>query len=68
MIIGGIDFFNDAEVNVQELSEVSQKQFNEIVEYWKNEVEWYNTGHYSEQFGDPEENKIKEYSFDIDQE
>ena len=44
----GIDFFNDAEVNVQELSEVSQKQFNEIVEYWKNEVEWYNTGHYSE--------------------
>lgn len=54
----GVDFFNDAECNVIDGSEVTEKEYEQIVSYWESEVNDHNEGEYTEQFGDYNEKEI----------
>lgn len=47
-----VDFFSDAECNVQDGSTVTEARYKEIVDYWKSEVSAHNNGQDTEQFGD----------------
>lgn len=62
----GGDFFADVEANYHEESRIGKKAFRELVDYWQNEVDTYNNGGYSEQFGSQNENWIAEYLFMVE--
>ncbi len=59
----GCDCFNDLECNIADGSDVTAEGYANIVEYWQGEVDAYNSGAWSEQFGDPSESRIKEFGF-----
>lgn len=48
----GVDFFRDAECNVDDGSTVTLEEYQEIVDFWEDEVNCHNDGEDTEQFGD----------------
>lgn len=48
----GDDFFHDVECNLVDGSEITAKQYVEVVDYWESEVADHNNGMDTEQFGD----------------
>ena len=61
----GCDCFADIERNVVTGSEMSQEEFDQLVEFWEDEVAWYNAGNASECLGDPDESPVKEFLFEV---
>lgn len=46
------DVFGDVEPNVHDWQEMTEDEFGQLVDFWQDEVESYNNGEYSEQFGE----------------
>lgn len=71
----GADCFHDLEDNVASVAEwddpnaawvISAEKFQEMVDYWQDEVDTYNNDGWSEQFGDKDACNVDEYSLDVE--
>lgn len=45
------DFFSDVETNVRDCQEMTEEEYSDMISYWESEVESFNSGEWSEQFG-----------------
>lgn len=71
----GADCFHDMEDTVASVAEwddpnaawvISAEKFQEMVDYWQDEVDTYNNDGWSEQFGDKDACNVDEYSLDVE--